>query len=267
MPEGETFSVSVAPVRGADEELIGHVTVLQDITAIKELERREQERLRSVFRRYVSPQVAEEVLAGGGDIGAPVERDVVVIVADIRGYTALTEGLEPKVLVEQVLNRYFTAMTEVLYRHGGTIDKFLGDGIIGVFGSPLARADDLQRALLAAVDLQRAFAELRDRWKSELARDIGMGIGIDYGSAVVGNIGSEQRLDYTLIGDVVNTATRLNGVAQAGQIILSPHFVDALPRDWRAPWALRPIDRVHLKGKQEPLLIYEVEYEAVAGAR
>ena len=267
MPAGETFSVSVAPVHGADNELIGRVTVLQDITAIKELERREQERLRSVFRRYVSPQVAEEVLAGGRDIGAPVERDVVVIVTDIRGYTALTEGLEPRVLVEQVLNRYFTALTEVLYRHGGTIDKFLGDGIIGVFGSPLARADDLQRALLAAVDLQRAFAELRERWRRELNRDIGMGIGVDYGSAVVGNIGSEQRLDYTLIGDVVNTASRLNGIAHAGQIILSPHFVDALPPDWRTPWALRPIDRVQLKGKQEPLLIYEVEYEEVADAR
>jgi adenylate cyclase len=267
MPEGETFSVSVAPVRGADDELIGRVTVLQDITAIKELERREQERLHSVFRRYVSPQVAEEVLAGGRDIGAPVERDVVVIVCDIRGYTALTEGLEPRVLVEQVLNRYFTAMTEVLYRHGGTIDKFLGDGIIGVFGSPLARQDDLQRALLAVVDLQRAFGDLRERWRRDLGRDIGMGIGVDYGSAVVGNIGSEQRLDYTLIGDVVNTATRLNGVAHAGQIILSPHFVDALPPDWRTPWALRPIDRVQLKGKQEPLLIYEVEYEEVAGVR
>jgi adenylate cyclase len=267
MPEGETFSVSVAPVRGADNELIGRVTVLQDITAIKELERREQERLHSVFRRYVSPQVAEEVLAGGRDIGAPVERNVVVIVADIRGYTALTEGLEPRVLVEQVLNRYFTAMTEVLYRHGGTIDKFLGDGVIGVFGSPLARADDLQRALLAVVDLQRAFGDLREQWRRELGRDIGMGIGVDYGNAVVGNIGSEQRMDYTLIGDVVNTATRLNSVAHAGQIILSPHVVDALPPEWRTPWALRPIDRVQLKGKQEPLLIYEVEYEEVAGAR
>jgi adenylate cyclase len=165
LPQGTTFSVSVAPVRGADDELIGRVTVLQDITAIKELERREQERLRSVFRRYVSPQVVEEVLAGGGDFGAPVERDVVVVFADLRGYTALTEGLDPRVLVEQVLNRYFTAMTDVLYRYGGTIDKFMGDGIIGVFGSPIARDDDRQRSLLAAVDLQRAVNELRRTWR------------------------------------------------------------------------------------------------------
>lgn len=261
LSEGETFNVSVAPVRGADNELIGRVTVLQDISALKELERHEQERLRSVFRRYVSPQVVEEVLAGGGDIGEPIERDVAVIVADIRGYTALTEGLPPRVLVGQVLNRFFTAMTDVLYRHGGTIDKFLGDGLIGVFGSPIARADDLQRVLLAAVDLQRAFAELSERWHTDLQREIGMGIGIAYGRAVVGNIGSAQRMDYTLIGDVVNTASRLNGIAQAGQIIVAAQLIEALPAHWPAPWPLRKSNPVQLKGKLEPVPIYEVEYE------
>jgi adenylate cyclase len=266
LPHGETFNVNTTPVHGADNDLIGRVTVLQDITAIKELERREQERLRSVFRRYVSPQVVEEVLAGGG-IGEPVERDVVVIFGDIRGYTALTEGLAPRVLVEQVLNRYFTAMTDALYRHGGTIDKFLGDGFIGVFGTPIARDDDLERSLIAAVDLQRAFGKLRSRWRAELGRDIGMGIGLAYGRAVVGNIGSEQRLDYTLIGDVVNTASRLMGVAQASQILVSHHLVDALPQEWHSPWPLRPIEPTQLKGKQEPLLIYEIEYEEAAEGR
>lgn len=266
LPHGEIFNVSVAPVRGADDELIGRVTVLQDITAIKELERQEQERLRSVFRRYVSPQVVEEVLAGGGDLGAPVERDVAVIFADIRGYTALTEGLPPRVLVEQVLNRYFTAMTEVLYSHGGTIDKFMGDGLLAVFGSPIARDDDVERALLAAVDLQRAFAMLSRRWKLDLKREIGMGIGVAYGRAVVGNIGSDQRMDYTLIGDVVNTASRLNGIAHAGQVIVAGPLVDALPPNWQAPWPLRKSERVYLKGKQEPVQIYEVEYEAKENA-
>lgn len=266
LAQGETFSISVAPVRGADDELIGRVAVLQDITAIKELEQREKERLRSVFRRYVSPPVVEQVLEGGGDFGAPVERDVVVLFADLRGYTSLTEGMEPRVLVEQVLNRYFTAMTEVLYRHQGAIDKFLGDGIIGVFGIPIAQEDDVQKSLIAAVDLQRAFAELRQTWQSRLGLNIGMGIGMGYGRAIVGNIGSTQRLDYTLIGDVVNTANRLCSVAGPGQIIVSYHLVDALPASWRAPWPIRPIDRVQLKGKQEPHLIYEVEYAEIAGA-
>lgn len=257
---GETFSVSVAPVHGADNALIGRVAVIQDITAIKELERREQERLRSVFRRYVSPQVAEEVLAGAGDFGEPAERDVVVLVADLRGYTSLTEGMQASVLVERVLNRYFTAMTEVLYRHGGTIDKFMGDGIIALFGVPIAHPDDAQRSLEAAVDMQRAFAHLRRVWRAELQLDIGMGIGVGYGRAVVGNIGSAQRLDYTVIGDVVNTASRLNGLATAGKIIVSHRLLDMLPLDWRGPGILRALGPVALKGKQEPHLVYDMEF-------
>ena len=261
LPQGQTFSISVAPVRSADRQIIGRVAVLQDITAIKELEQQKQEQLRSVLRRYVSPQIVEQVLAGGGDLGPPVERDVVVIFADLRGYTSLTEGMPPRVLVDQVLNRYFTAMTEVLYRYEGTIDKFLGDGIIGVFGTPLARADDVQRSLIAAVEMQHAFATLQQVWRAELGLQIGMGIGMAYGHAIVGNIGSTQRQDYTLIGDVVNTANRLNAIAGPGQIIVSYHLIDVLPPHWCPPWRLRALDRVALKGKQEPHLIYEIEYQ------
>ena len=119
----------------------------------------------------------------------------------------------------------------------------------------------------AAVDLQRAFARLSRSWNDEIHRDIGMGVGIAYGRAVVGNIGSEQRMDYTLIGDVVNTASRLNGIAQAGQVIVAHQLIDGLPDSWRAPWPIHPIDRVQLKGKQEPLLIYEIQYEEAAEGR
>jgi adenylate cyclase len=263
LPAGTTFSISIAPVQGADNQMLGRVAVLQDITAIKELEQREQERLRGVLRRYVSPPVVEQLLEGGGEFGAPIERDVVVLFADLRGYTTLTEGIEAHVLVERVLNRYFTAMTNVLYRHAGTIDKFLGDGIIGVFGTPIAHADDVPRSLSAAVDLQRAFSELRRDWRDNLGLDIGMGVGMGFGPAVIGNIGSDQRQDYTLIGDVVNTANRLSSVAGPGQILVSHRLVDALPDGWAAPWPLRAIDRVPLKGKQDPHLIYEIEYEVL----
>jgi adenylate cyclase len=264
LPDGSTFSVSVASVYvGAENELIGRVAVIQDITASRELERREQERLRNVFRRYVSPQVAEEVLAGGVDFGEPAEREVVVLFADIRGYTTLTEGLPPRILVEQVLNRYFTAMTEAMYRHDGTIDKFMGDGIIGLFGVPIARPDDVQRSLFAAVEMQRAFAELRKAWRIELGREIGIGIGLSYGPAVVGNIGSEQRLDYTVIGDVVNTASRLNGLAEAGEIVISHSLVDALEPGTTLPGTLHARGPVVLKGKQEPHQVYHIVYELI----
>ncbi len=255
-----TYSVSVAPVRTPDGQPLGRVAVLQDISAIKQLERQEQERLRSVFRRYVSPPVAEQLLTAGQEWGQPTEREVVVLFADLRGFTALTERTEPRILIEHILNRYFNAMTTVLYAYDGTIDKFLGDGIIGVFGTPIARADDPQRALKAAIDMQQAFAQLSMCWRKDFGLEIGMGIGASYGRAVVGNIGSEQRLDYTLIGDVVNTASRLSGLARAGQIIVSHHLYCALPPDWNGPHQLRPLGPVTLKGKQEPHLIYEVLY-------
>ncbi|MCS6839204.1 MAG: GAF domain-containing protein [Roseiflexus sp.] len=266
LADGSTFNVSVAPVRSADDSLIGRVAVMQDITAIKELERAEQERLRAMFRRYVSPQVVEEVLAGGGEFGVPRECDIVVLFADIRGYTTLAEGLAPQVLVHQILNRYFTAMTETLYKYGGTVDKFLGDGLIGVFGVPIARDDDVPRSLRAAVDLQLAFADLRKDWRRDLGLDLGMGVGVAYGPALVGNIGSPQRLDYTVIGDVVNTANRLSGLARADQIIVSYRLIDALPPGCDLPWQLRPIGPVMLKGKHEPHMAYEIVYQvAVSG--
>jgi adenylate cyclase len=107
--------------------------------------------------------------------------------------------------------------------------------------------------------MQRAFARLACEWRDELGYTIGMGVGVSYGRAVVGNIGSEQRQDYTLIGDVVNTASRLSGIARAGQVIASHHLVSALPADFTSPWALAPLGAVELKGKLEPHLIYEVK--------
>lgn len=259
LPDETVYSVSTSLVQSADDQPLGTVAVLRDISAIKRLERQERERVRAVFRRYVSPQVAEQLLSAGGDFGNPTERDVVVLIGDMRGFTALTERMHPRVLIERVLNRYFTALTEVLYAHDGTIDKFLGDGLIGVFGSPIAHPDDPRRALSAAVDMQRAFGELSASWSAELGLEMGMGVGISYGRAVVGNVGSAQRQDYTLIGDVVNTASRLCGLARAGQIILSYHLHDALPRA-PLPWPLHSLGSVELKGKQEPHLIYEVGY-------
>src|SRR5690606_28133704 len=126
--------------------------------------------------------------------------------------------------------------------------------------------DDLQRSLMAAVDMQRAFQVLQQQWEKTLGLRIGMGIGMAYGNAVVGNIGSEQRLDYTLVGDVVNTASRLGGLAEPNQILVSYHLIDKLPLDWNAPWPIRMIDKVTLKGKQQPHLIYTIDYPAEAGS-
>ncbi|WP_129627808.1 GAF domain-containing protein [Candidatus Oscillochloris fontis] len=254
------YNLSLSAVQGGDDQPLGQVAVLRDISAIKRLERQERERVRSVFRRYVSPQVAEQLLSVGSNFGNPTEREVVVLFADLRGFTSITERIDPQVLVQQILNRYFTAMTEVLYAHDGTIDKFLGDGVIGVFGSPIAHRDDPLRALQASVAMQRTFATLATTWRNQLGLEIGLGIGLSYGRAVVGNIGSIQRQDYTLIGDVVNTASRLSGIAQAGQVVLSYHLHDALPPGDLA-WPLHSLGAIELKGKQEPHQVYEVGYQ------
>lgn len=260
--DGTTLSTSVAPVLTADGQLLGRVATFQDISAIKELERQRFERVQTVLRRYVSPGVVDELLRRGSDtFGTPEERDVAVLVADLRGYTELGESLAPGVLVEQVLNRYFQAMTEALYSYDGTIDKFLGDGIIAAFGTPLARPDDPQRALEAAVAMQCAFGHLRAAWNAELGIDVGMGVGLSYGHAVVGNIGSDQHLDYTLIGDVVNTASRLSSAAGPGQIIVSHHLVAQLPPTWPPPWQLLPLDPLQLKGKANLHEVFRVDYQ------
>ncbi|WP_240695844.1 GAF domain-containing protein [Candidatus Chloroploca sp. Khr17] len=258
LPGDVSYSVSIAPVASGEHVSLGKVLVLRDITPIKRLERQERDRVRDVFRRYVSPQVAEQLLTAGGSFGQPTECQVAVIFADIRGFTTITERTEPKVLIEKILNRYFTAMTEVLYAYDGTIDKFLGDGIIGVFGSPIAHPDDPQRALSAAVAMQHAFTMLAAEWKAELDYTIGMGIGVSFGRAIVGNIGSEQRQDYTLIGDVVNTASRLSGIAHPGQVIVSHHLADVLAENWLSPWKLIPRGPIHLKGKEQPHQVFEV---------
>jgi adenylate cyclase len=222
-----------------------------------QLQQQRMQRLRADMSRYMAPELVEQLLTEGR-FGEPTERDVVVIFADLRGFTALSEGLAPRTVVEQVLNRFFALMTDVLYAHEATIDKFLGDGLMAVFGSILPRPDDVSRAVHAAVAMQRAFGDLQAAWNRELGRDIGLGIGISWGRAVVGNLGSPQRLDYTLIGDVVNTASRLVDLAESGQIIVSQHFVDQLPPSERIQ--LAALSTVILKGKAEKVAIYSVEY-------
>lgn len=253
------------PQRGAEWRTSDH-NLLQTIANLlaqamenSQLQQQRMQRLRADMLRYMAPQLVEQLLTEDGGFGAATERDVVVVFADLRGFTALSEGLAPSIVVEQVLNRFFALMTEVLYKHEATIDKFLGDGLMAVFGSVRPRADDVSRALHAAIAMQRAFSDLRSAWNRDLGRDIGLGIGMSWGRAVVGNIGSPQRLDYTLIGDVVNTASRLADIADGGQVVVSQHLVDRLAPAERTQ--LTELPAVVLKGKVEHLAIYEVRYE------
>ena len=185
-------------------------------------------RVRANFERYFAPQIAlriadssDRVVPGGS------RQHVVVLFSDIRGFTAIAESLAPTQLADQ-LNEYFGAMVDCVFRHEGALDKFIGDAIMAYWGVPDAGEHDAERAVAAALDMQRALDSLNARWAAEGRPLFSVGIGIHAGDAFVGNIGSPRRLEFTLIGDTVNVANRLCSLADAGTLLVSDAVRDAL---------------------------------------
>ncbi len=221
---GKVLNVNISP---APE--LGFVAILHDITMLKELERirreREQaenERLRATFERYVPPSVVDQLMRMGGDaLAHPEQLEVIALFADLRGFDALFAQLPSDVLINDVLNRFLSTMSEIVLQHGGTIDKFMGDGVLAIFGWPLANADDRERAIVSAVEMQGALFHLRNEWQEHFGASIALGIGIGEGTVIAGSIGSEQRQDYTVIGEAVTRALELNQHAHAGEILMS----------------------------------------------
>jgi len=191
----------------------------------------ERQRLRKSFSGYVSPQVMDEILNGSIKPGIYGERKhICILFSDIRSFTTISEKMEPEDVI-RFLNKYLGAMTEAIQGHGGTIDKFMGDGIMAFFGAPKASDSPEQDAFNAAKDKLKKLQELNQEFSGNKAMPLlKIGIGLHFGDAVVGNIGSEQRNEYTAIGDVVNTASRLEGLTkQAGYpIVVSDVVADAL---------------------------------------
>jgi class 3 adenylate cyclase len=177
--------------------------------------------LRQVLNRYVAEDVADVILTDperylklGGEI-----RPVTVLFADIRGFTHFTERHSGPEVVE-TLNRIFPALSQVVFAHRGTFDKYLGDGLMAFYGAPVAGDDDAQRAVDTAIEMQGVFHALREEGGESMA-GLGLGVGLHSGEAIVGNIGSEKVMDYTVVGDTVNVAKRLQEMAHGGQIVLS----------------------------------------------
>lgn len=205
--------------------------------------------LRQVLDRYVAEDVADIILTDperylklGGEI-----RRVTVLFADIRGFTLFTESHSGPEVIE-TLNRVFQALTVLIFAHKGTFDKYLGDGLMAFYGAPVAAEDDAQRAVQTAIEMQRWFGKLRG--ESDLAR-LGLGIGLHSGEAVVGNIGSEKVMDYTVVGDVVNVAKRLQERARRGQILLSSATFALAPDLFTGP-----PNQVRLPGRKEPIMVH-----------
>jgi class 3 adenylate cyclase len=225
---------------------------------------RDRERIKGLFGQYLTPEVSDEILRGGVETeGAPF--DASVLFADIRGFTAQAEKMEPQEVV-RFLNGYFELMIEVVLKHGGIIDKFLGDGLLAVFGVPVPRDDHAERAVNAALAMHRSLGALNRR--REGAPPIDIGIGIHSGTVIAGNLGSEKKLEYTVIGDTVNLASRIEGLNKrfSTALIISETAYARLPAPERVGgW--QHIPAVAVRGRREPVDLYALSGQSIAFER
>ena len=220
---------------------------------------KQKERVEGLFGKYLSPDVAKKVLAEQSLDGIlkGEKSTLSVMFTDIRGFTPMSRGMDPQELIN-LLNSHFDESIDIIDRYGGTLDKFIGDAIMAFFGAPVHYEDFYMRAINAAVQMQRATEKFNFQRKVEGKEPIHIGIGINTGDVVVGNIGSNKRLEYTVIGETVNLANRQCSVAKKGQVIISQSTYDLLPNKSIAS----PIDQVTLKGISEPVTVYEVVWKS-----
>ena len=205
----------------------------------------------SALERFLSPAISKKITAEAADIrlGGESQR-ITLLFADVRGFTTMAEQMRPREAVE-VLNEFFDRMTKVIFEHDGTLDKYLGDGLMALFGAPFALQNDAEAAVRAAVNMQKSLAELN---KTSGRAPISIGIGIHTGEAVVGFLGTERRMDYTAIGDTVNVASRLTSQAGPDQIVISAATYTQLCRE--IPCS--QLAAMKLKGRAAPIDVHEV---------
>ncbi|MEY3223455.1 MAG: hypothetical protein RLZZ203_2311 [Cyanobacteriota bacterium] len=244
-----SINLTVNPLTNPEGGVRGGLVVLEDISREK--------RMKSTMYRYLNPQVAEQVMALGQDVLMVGERkDVTILFSDIRGYTTLTENLGAGEVVS-LLNQYFETMVEAVFNYEGTLDKFIGDALMAVFGAPLPLTENhAWLAVKSALDMRQRLKEFNQKRIFHSQPQIRIGIGISSGEVVSGNIGSQKRMDYTVIGDGVNLSSRLEGVTKeyGCDIIISEFTYNyCADRLW-----VRQLDKIRVKGKHQAVNIYEL---------
>ncbi len=247
--DGQKLSVNltVLPLISAEKNRLGSMIMIEDITSEK--------RVKSTMARYMDPSIVDQLLESGEELLGGKSVTATVLFSDVRGFTTLTEELGAQGTVS-LLNDYFTIMVDCIQRESGMLDKFIGDAIMAVFGLPIAHEDDEDRAVRTAVAMM---TELR-AWNGERAahgqRPVDIGIGLNTDVVVSGNIGSPKRMDYTMIGDGVNLAARLESACKqyAACILISENTYKKLRGTYRS----REVDLVIVKGKTEPVGVYEI---------
>ena len=241
-----TVNLTAAPLIDGNLKRIGSLIVVEDIT--------EEKRVRSTMARYMSAEVADELLAAGDAGLSGKDQTVSIMFSDVRGFTKMAETMGARETVS-VLNAYFTDMVDVIFEHGGILDKYIGDAIMALFGAPFPKPEDPDNALAAANDMLRTLKAFNGRQRAAGLTELEIGIGLSTGEVIVGNIGSIKRMEYTVIGDAVNLASRLESANKfyGTRILLSDFTVAAL----KAPALLREIDLLRVKGKDRPVAVFE----------
>lgn len=219
-------------------------------------EGREKRKIRQAFQFYLTKSVVDEMLKDPSKLKLGGEkRDCTVLFSDIRGFTTISEQLSPEGLVN-LLNEYLTPMTDLVFRYEGTLDKYMGDAIMAIFGAPIAHTDHSVRACHCSLDMMEALEGLKKQWNERGLPEMDIGIGLNTGPMSVGNMGSAIRFDYTVMGDNVNLGSRLEGInKQYGTNIIISEYTR---HDAADHIAARELDSVRVKGKQEPVRIYEL---------
>ena len=220
--------------------------------AIETIEKR---RITAAFKKYVAPQVVEEMFKKGGyqiKLGGE-NRHIAVLFVDIRGFTPMSESLEPEQVVD-ILNSYLNLTTNSIFANGGTLDKFIGDATMAVFNAPFDLDDYIFRAVKTAWDIVQGGNEIESKYMEKYGKSVSFGVGVNCGNAVVGNIGCDFRMDYTAIGDTVNTAARLEANAKRGQVLISESVYEQV----KDRIEVEPIGEIPLKGKSKGVFVYSL---------
>jgi adenylate cyclase len=216
---------------------------------------REEERIRSRLERFHSPQVIEMILKGSQEtkdnIMEPKDLIATILFADIIGFTQLSERMPPRD-INMLLNQFFSRMTDIIFEYEGTLDKYIGDSLMAVFGAPMEKKDDAKRAIIAALKMRQELPVIMN--KMEAKKRFNIRIGINTGRVVAGNIGSPKRMDYTVIGDPVNIASRLESIAEPNQILIGEETYKHIKREFQ----IKKIGPKLVKGKTEEIMVYEV---------
>jgi len=247
--QGEKIStnISIVPLKNKEGESLGTMIILEDIS--------NEKRMKSTMSRYMDADLADQLMSGSGDLLGGKETVGTVLFSDIRGFTTLTEELGAQGTVS-LLNEYFTIMVDCIQKEGGMLDKFVGDAMMAIFGTPFPHEDDPDRAVRAAISMMTDLYEYNQIRANEGKLPLDHGIGLNTDKIMSGNIGSPKRMDYTVIGDGVNLAARVESACKkyGAHILITEYTFNA----FKATYRTRQVDNIIVKGKTTPVKIYEI---------